>query len=118
MKGRVDEACKGKGETLHRAKLAGNSNTTLVEHQFVHSQSSQKCQTEPQLEHVASVTFSFLESPVARTENPSVSIAPTAFPPLMPFLSFTRRVVTDPFVWQCGQTICALCLAWMLTLPD
>ena len=60
--------------------------------------SFQKCQTEPQLEHVASVAPSFLESPTARTDKPPVMIAPTAFPPLTPFLSFTWHVVTRPFV--------------------
>ena len=56
----------------------------------------QKCQTEPQLEHFASVAFSFRESPTARSDHPPVKIASVAFPPLIPFFSVTMAVVTHP----------------------
>jgi hypothetical protein len=80
--------------------------------------SSQKCQMDPQLEHFASVAASLLERPVARTDTPAVKSATVAFAPLMPFLSFTWQVVTDPFVWQCGETSCAFCSALIEVLPD
>src|ERR1700733_5803516 len=43
---------------------------------------------------------------------PAVSTAPVAFPPEMPFLALTFRVVTCPAVWHWGQTIFLSPSAW------
>src|SRR5439155_17090080 len=56
----------------------------------------QKCQTEPQLVHFASVAASLRDNPVANNERPPVRIAPVTLPPLTPFFKVTLNVVTCP----------------------
>ncbi len=62
------------------------------------------CQDIPQAPHVALVAFSLRLSPVASVDQPRVTTAAVAFPPEIPFLFFTRLVVTCPWVPQWGHT--------------
>lgn len=66
----------------------------------------------PQFPQRASVTVTFRERPVANSEMPPVRTAPVAFPPLNPLFTFTVFRVTLPAIWQCGQTIWAVPLAF------
>src|ERR1700732_1721133 len=61
---------------------------------------AQNCQVELQLQQCACVTFSFRESPTARSEVPAVRIAAVALPPETPFFCVNLLTRILPFSWQ------------------